>query len=392
MGSFFLSVHLVSLFVGMLLLVLEKPLAKVARPRGDESAVQASHVGNPLRIGGVAVLLATVLSAAFGGLPSGGALVALLLFSSVPVVLAGLAEDLGYHVPPRGRLAAAFVSAAAAVYLLGVWAPRADLPGLDQAMTVPAIAILITLIFSAGFCHAVNLIDGMNGLAIAVVTTSALGFAAVGELAGQPDISALAILLAAATSGFLLLNWPLARMFLGDAGAYGLGHLLIWLAILLVWRSETVAVPAMLLIVFWPLADLSHTLTRRAIMRVPLVQPDRMHLHQKVRRMLDIIWFGYRGRFRSNPMTTAIMLPFIMIPVTSGVLLWNRPFAAWIALAVLLLAFAGAHLAISPLARRFRRSLARPEGAMSQTAGADDGPPLKIQEHPGAGLREERAR
>lgn len=389
MGAFFLSVHLVSLLVGMFLLVLKKPLAKVAKPRGDESAVQASHVGNPLRIGGVAVLFATVLAAAFGGLPSNGAPEALLLLSSVPVVLAGLAEDFGYHVSPRGRLVAAFVSAALAVYLLGAWAPRADLPGLDWVMAVPVIAILVTLIFSAGFCHAVNLIDGMNGLAVAVVTTSALGFAAVGEFAAQPDLAAFAILLAAATSGFLLLNWPRARMFLGDAGAYGLGHLLIWLAILLVWRSEAVAVPAMLLILFWPLADLSHTITRRAIVRVSILQPDRMHLHQKVRRMLDIIWFGYRGRFRSNPMTTLIMLPFIALPVISGVLFWNRPWAAWVALGVLLLAFAGAHLCITPLARRFRRSSA---GAWSESTGAGDGPPLKMQKRVGAGLREKRAR
>ncbi|SNS30157.1 UDP-N-acetylmuramyl pentapeptide phosphotransferase/UDP-N-acetylglucosamine-1-phosphate transferase [Antarctobacter heliothermus] len=279
----------------------------------------------------------------------------LLLLSILPVFITGLAEDLGHHVSPRGRFLAAVFSGVAAVALLGVWVPKADIPGIDWAMATPAVAIILTVIFSAGLCHAVNLIDGMNGLAASVITISALGYAAIATLASLPVVASFALLLVAATIGFLFLNWPVARLFLGDAGAYGLGHLLVWLMILLASLSSEVAVPALLLVIFWPLADVLHTILRRVADKVSILRPDRMHLHQKVRRTLDIVWFGYRGRYRSNPLTTIILLPFIIAPVVTGVLLWSNPGAAWIALGGYMLAFSAAHTLTARLARRFRR-------------------------------------
>jgi UDP-N-acetylmuramyl pentapeptide phosphotransferase/UDP-N-acetylglucosamine-1-phosphate transferase len=335
---FLFSALAVSLFTGVILLRIQKQLEVVAKPRGDGAAVQSSHVGNPLRIGGAAVVAGLAFVAALQMLNGDESVAPLLLLSVLPVFIAGLAEDLGHHVSPRGRFLAAIFSAVAAVALLGVWVPRGDIPGIDRAMAMPAIAITLTVIFSAGFCHAVNLIDGMNGLA-----------------ASLPAVTVMALLLAAATTGFLLLNWPVARLFLGDAGAYGLGHLLVWLMILLASHSSEVAVPALALVIFWPLADVIHTILRRVAERVSILRPDRMHLHQKVRRTLDIVWFGYRGRHRSNPLTTLILLPFIVAPVVTGVLLWNSPGAAWIALGAYMLAFSAAHPLTTSLARRFRR-------------------------------------
>lgn len=344
-----------SLSVGLILLRAKKQLEVVAKPRGDGVAVQSSHSGNPLRIGGTAVIVGLAFVAIVQMFNGTESVAPILLLSVLPVFIAGLAEDLGHRVSPRGRFLAAIVSAVAAVALFGEWVPRSDILGVDQAMAMPAIAITLTVVFSAVFCHAVNLIDGMNGLAASVITTAALGCAAIASLALLPDIVFIALLLAAATMGFLLLNWPIARLFLGDAGAYGLGHILVWLMILLTYRSSEVAVPALLLVIFWPLADVIHTVTRRVSEKVSILQPDRMHLHQKVRRTLDIVWFGYRGRDRSNPLTTLFLLPFITAPVLSGVLLWNNTSGAWIALGGYMLAFAAAHLLTTRFAQRFRK-------------------------------------
>jgi ABC-type molybdate transport system permease subunit len=80
-----------------------------------------------------------------------------------------------------------------------------------------------------------------------------------------------------------------------------------------------------------------------------------MHLHQKVRRMLDIMWFGYRGRQRSNPLTTLVLLPFITAPVVTGTLLWDQPTAAWCALGAFMLAFSLAHPLTVRLAQKLRK-------------------------------------
>lgn len=334
-------------------------MALARRRVGDGLARQASHVGEPLRLGGVAVLAGLIIWAIglreLSFYATSSPLAAQLLVSTLPVFLAGLAEDMGFRVSPKGRLLAAFISSVVAIALLREWAPRADIWGLDRAMLWPAFAIALTLIFASGFCHAVNLIDGMNGMAALVMGLGALGCAAVANASGQGDIMAMALAIAAAVTGFLLLNWPVARLFLGDAGAYGVGHLLIWLMILLAARSDAVAVPALLLLIFWPLADVLHTIMRRALAREAIFQPDRMHLHQKLRRMLDIVWLGYRARHISNPVTTLTLLPFFAAPVAAGVMLWDRPAAAWWALGGFALGFCAMHPAIVWISRRYRK-------------------------------------
>jgi UDP-N-acetylmuramyl pentapeptide phosphotransferase/UDP-N-acetylglucosamine-1-phosphate transferase len=355
MTLFILSATFVA---GLMLLFVEKHMALTRHRTGDGLAKQASHVGQPLRLGGVAVLVGLIAifgAQVFGISAAHGPLAAQLLLSVLPVFMAGLLEDFGLRISPKGRLVAAFASSILAVMVLGAWAPRADIWGLDQAMLMPAFAIALTVLFAGGFCHAVNLIDGMNGMAAVVMGLSALGCAAVATASGQGDIAAMALAIVAAMTGFLLLNWPVARLFLGDAGAYGIGHILVWLVILLAVRSDAVAVPALLLLIFWPLADVLHTMSRRAVAGEAIFQPDRMHLHQKIRRMLDIVWLGYRARHISNPVTTLALLPFFAAPVVAGVLLWNRPMAAWLAVGIFALAFCAMHPAIVWLCRRFRK-------------------------------------
>lgn len=327
----------------------------IMQDRGDHRAIQASHCGDPPRFGGVAILAGLVLGTILLIFRNGGHHVSLLLLSALPVVITGLAEDMGHRVSPRGRLIAAMFSAVAAIALLQMWVARADLPGLDFALSYSAVAIAGTILLSACFCHAVNLIDGMNGFATTSVISSATGIALIAGQSGQIEIAAFATLLIVCLSGFLVMNWPNARMFLGDAGAYGIGHLLVWLGIMLAWSSDDIATPALLLVVFWPLADVFHTIYRRLILRKSPFQPDKMHLHHKVRRALDLAVFGYNQRAKSNPSTIVVLFPFMVMPITAGVLLKNNPTAAWIAFLAFLLAFAAAHKVATKVAIKYRK-------------------------------------
>lgn len=352
----YLTAIFVTLSVGLFLVRYHELVLPNSIERYDNRARQASHVGDPVRYGGIAV---------FFGLCAGCFLLKgraeepfalLLLISAAPVILIGFFEDLGYQMSPRRRLFAAMVSAAVAIALIGVWVPRADLPGFDWLMSVYLVALALTVLFSAGFCHAVNLIDGMNGLATTNAVLSALGLAVIAANMAETDIMLFALVLVACLVGFLALNWPSAQMFLGDAGAYGIGHLLTWVAILLVARGDDVAVPALLLVLFWPIADVFHTIYRRLLDGKAAFQPDRMHLHHKVRRAIDLMYFGYNEKGKSNPLTTLVLAPFIAIPVATGAILWNQPVAAWIALAVFMVAFAAAHKLTTHCALRYRKS------------------------------------
>ena len=282
----------------------------------------------------------------------------LVIVSAGPVFFAGLLEDMGWRVSSTRRLAAAFVSAALAMLTLGFWVTRADLPGLDQALTFAPLAVLLTLILSAGFCHAINLVDGMNGLAAIVVISASVGLWVVARDAeGASDLALLAAVLAAAMAGFLLLNWPFGVLFLGDAGSYGVGHVLIWICIGLSVNAPEISMPALLLILFWPIADTLHSIFRRLASKSPVFMPDRMHLHQKMRRCIEIMTLGGVHRRRSNPLATLALMPLIVMPVIFGVALADNVLAAWAMLALFGTLFGLAHVGITRLACRGRRKL-----------------------------------
>jgi len=302
---------------------------------GDLRAIQTAHQTPTPRLGGIAVFLALALSAtlAFGAAPG---LWLWLLISTLPLFLSGAAEDLGHRVAPVGRFGAAILSGALAVQITGLWIHKAGVPGLDWLLHFSALAIFGTVMASAGIAHAFNLIDGLNGLAGLTAVFGAVGLALTARAVGDAEVFTLACLIAAGVLGFLIFNYPYGRIFFGDAGAYSVGFLLAWLAITLTARHEGVSALAMLLMVFWPLADMALAMYRRRRRNLPVSAPDRLHFHQLVMRGLEIEVFGRRQRRFTNPLATLVMLPFVAAPVLLGVQLHDKPLLAALALVLCL--------------------------------------------------------
>lgn len=326
---------------------------------GDLMAIQAAHTTPTPRLGGIAVYLA-LLVAALVALPGAVSLWTLLLCAAVPLFLSGAAEDLGHAVAPIGRLAAALLSAALAVWFTGSWISETGVPGLDLLFAWSPLAILITVVAASTIAHAFNLIDGLNGLAGFTALVSALGVSATAFSAGDAEIATFAAVLAAAVLGFLLFNYPFGRIFFGDAGAYTVGFLLAWLGITLAARHETVTPLAMVLVMFWPLADLALAVYRRRRRNLPVSAPDRLHFHQLVMRGLEIEIFGRARRRIANPVATALMMPLIAAPAVAGYLLHDAPLGAGAALVLsFALFFATYGLGMRYATRRTRGTAAR---------------------------------
>ena len=124
--------------------------------------------------------------------------------------------------------------------------------------------------------------------------------------------------------GFMVLNFPLGRIFLGDGGAYALGHLLVWSAIILINSSTEISTFAILLIFFWPVADTGLAIWRRWKLGNPTDRPDRLHFHQLAMRFLEIRFFGRDRREITNPLATLILIPLISAPQLLGILFWDN--------------------------------------------------------------------
>lgn len=317
-------------------------------PRADLRAVQAAHRHPTSRLGGVAILLGilggTMFLTTLDTTPQISGLLWLLMASLLPLVFAGLAEDLGIMVSPRGRLVAAFLSSLLALVLFQTWVARVDLFPIDGIFALAVLAIPLTLLWGSGICHAFNLIDGVNGLSSGVAAAAAIGLGFIATFAGQHDIAILSWLLAAAILGFFVFNWPVGKIFLGDMGAYALGHLLTWLGILLVARVPEVSFAAIVGLFFWPLADTTLAVYRRSLAGRRFDTPDRLHFHQLVMRGLEIGYVGRGRRHISNPATTCLILPLVCLGVFGHVMLWDMAWAGYLLIAVQAMAFVAIYL------------------------------------------------
>ena len=327
----FLLLFVVSFSICAVIILTYPFLVKYQRSRDDLNSVQAMHLRNTPRIGGMGVLVATVIALVLFAPEQKQFSFSVFALTLLPVFVAGLAEDLGWRVSALGRLLAASCSAAMAILLLQIWIPPLGIAWLDPLMGFAPFAIILTILWATGVCHALNLIDGVNGLAGGTGLLIALGIALVAEQAGAIGFTAAAAAIIPALIGFLFFNWPLGRIFLGDAGAYTLGHVLVWLAIGLAWMYAEVSAIALSLMFFWPVADTFLAIARRSRAGRPIGEPDRLHYHQFVMRALILLSGGRLGKGTANSATALILLPLIAAPIATGVYLWDRPLAALVA-------------------------------------------------------------
>ena len=264
----------------------------------DETAVQSAHRGFVPRVGGVSVyisILALIPLLSFGFIPLSVVFnldaeqLMLIILSAAPIFSVGLAEDLGYQMSPKARLIASAVSSLVAILIFKVWLESLGIPGVDTLLMF-APFILFTIFATMGVVNAFNLIDGLNGLSNYVTVSVAFSLSIIAFQAGNTQFSTFLILIVAAVLGFMVLNFPIGRIFLGDGGAYLLGHLLVWSAIILVNSVVEVSYFSILLIFFWPVADTGLAIWRRWKLGNPTDRPDRLHFHQLAMRFLK---FGF---------------------------------------------------------------------------------------------------
>ena len=324
--------------------------------RNDTSAVQAAHLNPTPRIGGLAIVIALLVAAALSHSAGNWTAFVLLLVSAMPVFVVGLAEDLGYLASPRKRLLAATVSGAVFIALTGQWVLQTGIPGLDTALNWSPFAVAFSLLLAVGISHAFNLIDGLNGLAGFTAFAAALALATIAHQAALTEHRDILLTIAAAVIGFLIFNFPFGKIFLGDSGAYVIGHLLFWMSVSILWNAPDVSPFAMLLIFFWPIADTLLAITRRLSLGKPIAQPDRLHFHQLIMRGVEIVLLGRKKRRIANPLAALFTLPFVFAPMTAGVMFALDHRAAAMACGLSAVAFIATYKTGMSIAPKLRRS------------------------------------
>lgn len=251
----------------------------------DLGGAQKIHASPVPRIGGLGLLIALMIGGIVGFALHGHTypVAMTLLLCAIPVFGAGFIEDLTKRVSIKSRLSASFASAALAVWLLDARLTDVDTPLLDLALQYTTWSVLFTCFAVAGMTNSVNIIDGLNGLAAGSVSLMLAGLGTIAWLNGDPMVMKLCAWGIAAMLGFLLLNYPFGRIFLGDSGAYLAGFWVAECGVLLLARNPGVSTWAVLLACFYPVWETAYSIYRRHMVNhVSSGQADMGHLHHLI--------------------------------------------------------------------------------------------------------------
>lgn len=138
-----------------------------------------------------------------------------LLLSCTAVFIGGLGEDIGRDVSPKARLALSFLSAACAIMIFQTWIGPLGTPYLNWITASVLGGTLFTILISGGIAHAINLIDGLNGLAMGVCMLIAGGLALLANSVGNTTILQICVLLICSILGLFVFNFHLAKFSWG---------------------------------------------------------------------------------------------------------------------------------------------------------------------------------
>lgn len=203
-----------------------------------------------------------------------------LLLGSTIILIIGVIDDIK-DLPPKVKLAGQ-IAAGLAVIPFGIRVDFLTNP-FDGIAHLGMFSIPATVFWLIAVTNAVNLIDGLDGLAAGVGGIAAVTLAVVAWTQGQTTVVYLAVILAASNLAFLRYNFHPAKIFMGDGGAMFLGFTLGTLAIMGMAKSATfisLLVPVVILGI--PILDTLFAIIRRYAKHKPIFQADKEHLHHRL--------------------------------------------------------------------------------------------------------------
>jgi len=242
----------------------------------DTPCARKVHCKPMPRLGGLAIYLGFIVMI-FLTQPMTEQVIGLIIGSTI-IALIGVIDDIK-DISPKVKLAGQILAAGILVFF-NVSVTFITHPLFGETVPLGYLSIPVTILWVVGITNAVNLIDGLDGLAAGTSTIAAITLAVVGYTEGQFLMVTMALMLAASTLGFLKYNFHPARIFMGDSGSMFLGFNLSALAVLGVAKSVTIiSVFVPILILGIPIFDTLFAIVRRYINAQPIFKADKEHLH-----------------------------------------------------------------------------------------------------------------
>lgn len=277
--------------MGYMALALCIVLSLVITPFVKKLAVKIGAVDRPNyrkvhkklmpRLGGLAIY-ASFMIGMFVFTPDTPATWSIMIGATI-ITIVGVLDDL-YELSAKlkmlGQIVAAVITVMGGTHIDFITLPSGHMINFGY------LAIPLTILWIVGITNAINLIDGLDGLAAGVSSIALLTISGMAIFMGNTAIALLGLIVLGSTLGFLFYNFHPAKIFMGDTGALFLGYMISVLSVMGLFKNValiSLIVPIIILGV--PILDTLFAIVRRYINKQPLSAPDKSHLHHCILRL-----------------------------------------------------------------------------------------------------------
>ncbi len=285
-----------SLFVlgAILTCVLTPVIRYLALKKGfvdcPQRARKVHHQATP-RLGGAAVLSSFLIVTMIAGifvpnfqnlLWGSNPIVGSILIGSIGIFIVGFLDDLA-RLSPKTKLFGEFLIAGLVVWGANLSFESVQFLGLGSISFPEWVGFALACLWIVGMANAVNLIDGLDGLASGITLTGLVAVSVVGYLGGIASVMWLSTLLIGCLLGFLVYNSRPASIFLGDCGSLTLGYLAGCITLLASARNDGVIDGIFPVLAFaLPILDCVFAIFRRTMRGRSPFSPDMEHFHHRL--------------------------------------------------------------------------------------------------------------
>ena len=246
----------------------------------DAKDHRKTHVGNIPRLGSLGFITATIVGSILIYVLTDKHVSIAFYIAITIIFISGIIDDfkpIRAYVKLIAQVAATITLLVGGHVLNNIFIPLVNI-NLDLGI----FSYPITFIWIIGITNAINLLDGMDGLAGGVSTIAAATLGITALILGQFNIAITCFILAGALIGFLVFNLPPAKIFMGDGGSLTIGFFLAAIPLLFKGdniRGEMILVTIAILLI--PIIDVFAAIIRRTRDNISFFHPDRGHIHHK---------------------------------------------------------------------------------------------------------------
>lgn len=253
------------------------------------------------KLGGLAIFLGVILAGLYiqprnEHLPE-------IILGALVILLTGALDD-KYEIRPVIKLTGQLI-AASFLISSGLIIDRITIPFFGM-IDLGFVSVLVTVLWVVGITNAINLIDGLDGLATGVSTIGLISMFVMAIIDTQLAAASLCIILIGANIGFLIHNFYPAKIYMGDTGSNFLGYSIAVVSMLGLFKNIALfsfIIPVIVLAV--PIFDTLFAIVRRAYNKEHIMLADNKHIHYRLikagysHRKSVLIIYGFSALFGS---------------------------------------------------------------------------------------------